>query len=105
MPVVSQVAFLRPRPGKLDALMADVARARKIIASCGGKVRVWNQLVGAETGTTAVVIEAADWEAYGKYNDKLENNREWQAFLKEINSAKEPNAELYRTLLHVEIPT
>ena len=57
MPVVSQVAFLRPRPGKLDAFMADVARARKIIASCGGKVRVWNQLVGPETGSTAVVVE------------------------------------------------
>ena len=105
MPSVSEVVFLRPRPGKLEAFMNDVARARRIIASCGGKVRVWNQLVGAEAGTTAVVIETADWEAYGAYNEKLENNRQWQAFLKEINSAKEPNSDLYRTLLHVEIPT
>jgi hypothetical protein len=103
MPTVSEVVFLRPRPGKIDAFISDVARARKIIASCGAKVRVWNQIVGAESGTTAVVIETADWKAYGEYNAKLEDNREWQAFLTEINSAKEPNAEIFRTLLNVEI--
>ena len=105
MPSVSEVVFLRPRPGRFEAFMKDVARARKIMASCGGKVRVWNQLVGAESGSTAVVIETADWQAYGDYNAKLEENREWQAFMKEINSAKEPNADLFRTLLHVEIPS
>src|SRR5258708_5506111 len=105
MPTVSQVVFLRPRPGKLEAFMGDVAKARKIIASCGGKVRVWNQLIGAEAGSTAVVIETADWNAYGEYNTKLQDSREWQAFQKEVNSRKEPNAEIFRTLLHVEVPS
>ena len=68
-------------------------------------MRVWNQMVGAEPGTAALVIETADWKAYGEYNAKLQDNREWQAFLKEINSAKEPNADIFRTLLHVEVPS
>ena len=105
MPTVGQVVFLRPRPGRVAAFMSDVARARKIIANCGGKVRVWNQVVGAEPGSTALVIETADWKAYGEYNARLQDDREWQAFLSEINSAKEPNADLFRTLLHVEIPS
>jgi hypothetical protein len=105
MPTLSQVVFIRPRPGRQAAFISDVARAKKIITRCGAKMRVWNQTVGADAGATALVIETADWKGYGEYNARLQDDREWQAFLSEINSAKEPNAEIFRTLLHVEIPS
>jgi hypothetical protein len=57
MPTISQVLFIKPRPGKVTAFLADVARARKIITRCGASARVWSQTVGRDVGTAALVID------------------------------------------------
>jgi hypothetical protein len=44
----------------------------------------------------------ADWKTYADYASRLEGDREWQTFLDELYSAKEPNADVVRTLLNVE---
>ncbi len=50
------------------------------------------------------MVETADWEAFGEYSAKLEADPEWKAFLAELNSARDPNADMVRTQISVEVP-
>jgi hypothetical protein len=105
MATVSDVVFLKPQPGRLEAFMRDLARANNIIKRAGGKLRAWNETSGPNAGTVAVVVELDDWKAYGNYMAKLESDSDWQAFIAEITSAKAPNAEIVATGLNVEVPS
>jgi hypothetical protein len=42
MATVSNVVFLKPQPGRLEAFMRDLAKANNIIKRVGGKLRAWN---------------------------------------------------------------
>ncbi|MGA7871963.1 MAG: hypothetical protein WCA22_13845 [Candidatus Binatus sp.] len=105
MATVSSVLFLKPQPGRLEALMRDIARAQKIIKRVGGTLRAYNEVSGPNAGAIAVVVEHSDWKEYGNYMAKMETDKDWQAFIAEINSAKSPNAERVATGLNVELPS
>ncbi len=105
MAAVSSVLFLKPLPGRLEALMRDITRAEKIIKRVGGSVRAYNEVAGPNAGTIALVIEHSDWKDYGNYMAKIEADKDWQSFITEINSAKSPNAERVATGLNVEVPS
>lgn len=105
MAAVSSVLFLKPLPGRLEALMRDIGRAQKIVKRLGGTLRAYNEVSGANAGTIAVVIEHTDWKDYGDYMAKTETDKDWQSFITEINSAKSPNAERVVTGLNVEVPS
>jgi hypothetical protein len=105
MAAVSEVLFFKPQPGRLEAFMRDVSRASTIIKRSGGKLRGWNQVSGPNAGSIAVVIEHNDWKDFGSYMAKLESDKDWQAFLAEINSSKAPNAEMIASGLSVEVPS
>jgi len=105
MATVSQVVFLKPQPGRVEALMRDVAKASKIVKRAGATFRAWNEVSGPNTGTIAIVIEHSDWKEFGSYMTKLESDSDWQAFLAEINSTKSPNAERLATGINVEVPS
>jgi hypothetical protein len=105
MATVSQVAFLKPQPGRLEALMRDIAKASKIIKRAGGNVRAWNEVSGPNAGTIAIVVEHSDWKNLADYMTKLDSDRDWQAFMAEINSTKSPNAERTAVGINVEVPS
>jgi len=105
MPTVSNIVFLKPQPGRLEAFMRDLAKANNIIKRAGGKFRAWNETYGPNAGTVAVVVEHSDWKDYGTYMAKLESDTDWQAFMAEVSSAKAPNAEVVGTGLNVEVPS
>ena len=105
MAAVSSVLFLKPLPGRLEALMRDVTRAEKIIKRLGGSLRAYNEVSGPNAGTIDLVIEHSDWKDYGNYMAKTETDKDWQSFLAEISSAKSPNAERVASGLNVEVPS
>src|SRR5271154_6674191 len=67
MPAVSQLLFLKPQPGRLEALMRDLVRAQKIVKRAGATLRAWNEVSGPNAGAIAVVIEHSDWKEFGNY--------------------------------------
>jgi len=105
MATVSQVLFLKPQPGRLEALMRDIAKASKIVKRAGATLRAWNEVSGPNTGSIAVVVEHSDWKDFGSYMTKLESDSEWQAFMAEISSTKSPNAEQLASGINVEVPS
>jgi len=105
MAAVSKVLYLKPQPGRLEAFMRDLSKANNILKRVGGKVRAWNETSGPNAGTVAVVIEHSDWNDFGNYMTKLDSDKDWQAFLAEINSAKAPNSVLVSTGISVEVPS
>jgi hypothetical protein len=105
MAAVSQVLFLKPQPGRLEAFMRDLEKASKIIKHTGGNIRAWNEVSGPNAGTVAVVVEHSDWNHFGSYMAELESDKDWQAFVAQINSAKIPNAERMSTGINVEVPS
>jgi hypothetical protein len=105
MAAVSSVLFLKPLPGRLEALTRDIGRAGKMIKRLGGTLRAYNEVSGPNAGTIALVIEHSDWKEYGNYMAKLETDKDWQSFVAEIGAAKSPNAERVATGLNVEIPS
>lgn len=105
MASVSQVVFLKPQPGRLEAFMRDLSKANTIIKRAGGKLRAWNEMSGTNAGTVAVVVEFDGWKDFGNYEAKLESDSDWQSFIAELNSAKSPNAELVATAISVEVPS
>jgi hypothetical protein len=105
MAAVSNVVFLKPQPGRLEALLRDIARVQKIAKRNGGNLRAWNEMSGPNAGAIAVVVEHSDWKDFGNYMAKLESDPDWQAFIAEISSTKSPNAERIGTGLNVEVPS
>jgi hypothetical protein len=103
MATVSQVTFLKAQPGRLEALMRDIAKASKIIKRAGGNIRAWNEVSGPNACTIAIVVEHSDWKNFADYMTKLDSDRDWQAFMAEINSAKSPNAQRTAVGINVEV--
>lgn len=104
MSTILQVFTYRPRPGQLAHFMKNVAKGSKIVNRDGGRVRLWNTACGGESGTIVVGIENSNYKTYGEYAAKLEADPEWRAFLAEIESEREPAADLVSSAMYVEQP-
>ncbi len=105
MAAVSSVLFLKPLPGRLEALTRDLGRAQKMIKRLGGTLRAYNEVSGPNAGAIALVVEHTDWKEYGNYMTRLETDKDWQSFVAEISSTKSPNAERLAIGLNVEVPS
>jgi hypothetical protein len=105
MAAVSSVLFLKPLPGRLEALTRDIGRAAKIIKRMGGSLRAYNEVSGPNAGAIALVVEHTDWKDYGNYMAKTETDKDWQSFLAEIASTRSPNADRIAIGLNVEVPS
>lgn len=102
MSTVLQTFTYRTRPGQLSSFMKNVAKGSKIIHRDGGKVRLWNTANGGEPGTIVIGVETANYKTFGEYAAKLEADPEWRAFLVELESAREPAADLVSSAMYVE---
>ena len=92
MAVIQSTVF-RVRPGGAQGFMANVATGKKILERLGAKVRVVNQLVGSNAPCTGVIVELADWKAYGEFSAKRDADSEWLAFIAKIVGNREPEAD------------
>ena len=101
---VLQSTVFRVRPGRVQGFMANVATGKKILERLGTKVRVVNQLVGSNAPCTAIIVESADWKAYGEFSAKRDSDSEWLAFITKIANNREPEADQIATGLSVDVP-
>jgi hypothetical protein len=104
MPVVQRGTW-KVRPGKTQEFLANVLTAKKILERLGARVRVMNQLVGANAPCTLVIIESPDWKAFGERLEKMQSDSEWQSFFATavLNNAN-PAADLIDTALSADLP-
>lgn len=102
MAAIAQVATWRARDGKIQDFIAKVATAKKIHERLGGKVRVWQTIIGGQPMTMAYVIEHTGWAEYGKFGEKLEKDSEWQSFWSD--ALARPTADLIQNSLVTEAP-
>jgi hypothetical protein len=92
------------RPGKMQEYVANLLTAKKIVERLGARFRVLNQVVGTNAPVTIVVIESADWNAYGALQTKLATDSEWQGFFQKVVVGNpNPSADLVGTGLSVEV--
>jgi hypothetical protein len=104
MAAVATIFIWRPRPGRLQDLMAAAAAGKKVHERLGGQVRAWNSQFGGEPMTLGYVIEHADWKKFGEFTAKLESDREWQTLMAGWTSQREPIADLLGSQVVVETP-
>jgi hypothetical protein len=102
MTAIAQVATWRARDGHLQEFIAKVATAKKIHERLGGKVRVWQSMIGGQPMTLGYVIEHAGWADFGKFGEKLEKDGEWQTFWSD--ALAHPTADLIQNSLVTEAP-
>jgi len=103
MAVIQSVVF-RVRPGGVQGFMANLATGKKILERLGAKVRIINQLVGSNAPCTVVILESADWKAYGEFSAKRDADSEFQNFIAKLGSNPNPEAEQIATGLSVDVP-
>jgi hypothetical protein len=96
------VATWRARDGKIADFFAKVTTAKKIHERLGGKVRVWQSMIGGRPMSVGYVIEHASWAEFGKFGEKLEKDTEWQTFW--TDAIAHPTADLIQNSLVVEAP-
>ncbi len=102
MAAIAQVATWRARDGHIQAFIAKVATAKKIHERLGGKVRVWQSMIGGQPMTFGYVIEHPSWVEFGKFGEKLEKDTEWQSFWSD--AIAHPTADLVQNSLVTEAP-
>ena len=101
MPAISQVATWRPRPGKADAFIGQVAKAKEIHERLGATVNVAQTVVGGETMTIVYMMTFDSGVVYGAFIDALAKDGAWQAFWAE--ALKDPTADMVSTGLYSAI--
>lgn len=95
----------RIRPGRTQDFLANVATAKRLLERLGGRVRAVNQVVGTNAPCTIVIVESADWKAYGELQAQMQTDSEWQSFFsKVIASNRDPSADLIATGLSADVP-
>jgi hypothetical protein len=99
---IAQIATWRARDGQLQEFFAKVATAKKIHERLGGKVRVWQSMIGGQPMSLGYVIEHASWTEFGKFGEKLEKDSEWQTFW--ADAIAHPTADLIQNSLVTEAP-
>ena len=103
MASAAQVMAWRPRPGRLEDFLKIAARADKLLRKFGATTRTLNTPVaGDQAGTMLYLIECTDMNAFGALQSKMQSDKEWLAFLAEVNS--NPTADLIGSSLYTEVP-
>ncbi len=93
------------RPGKTQDFLANVAAAKRILERLGGRVRLVNQVVGSLAPAMIVIVESADWKAYGEQQAKAQADSQWQEFFaRVIANNTNPSADLVATGLSTDMP-
>jgi hypothetical protein len=104
MASVAQVFVWRPRPGRLGDFIKIAARADKILRNFGATTRTLSNVVaGDQAGSVTYVIECSDMNAFGALQSRMQADKEWQAFLADVNSDRNPTADLVGTSLYTEV--
>jgi hypothetical protein len=105
MASVAQVLAWRLRPGRLEDFVKIAGRADKILKKLGATTRTFNNVIaGDQAGTAIYVIECTDMRAFGVLQVQMQTDKEWQAFIREINSDPNPTADLVGSSLYTEVP-
>ena len=104
MASVAQVLAWRPRPGRLEDFIKIAARADKMLRKFGATTRTLNNLVaGDQAGSIMYVIECTDMNAFGALQSRMQTDKEWQAFIAEVNSDRSPTADFVGSSLYTEV--
>jgi hypothetical protein len=102
---VIQGTVWAPQPGRAVEMVGQMAVAKKIHARLGAKVRAWQIVVGGANSLQAIyALEYADWNAFGKVNQALNGDAEWQGFVQTVLNAPNPSASLVSNNLATTIP-
>ena len=105
MASVAQVMAWRLRPGRFEDFTRIAARADKILRKFGATTRTLNNVVaGDQAGTIIYVIECTDMNAFGALQSRMQTDKDWQAFIAEVNSERNPTADLVGSSLYTEVP-
>ena len=102
MPAVNHVTVVRVAPGRYDEFLKRSSKLKKIRERAGAKVRYYQTVAGA-LPAIAVVAETGGWKAHGEYMAKLEADPEWQKFIAEIRSDRDPVATIVESRMSEEI--
>ena len=104
MSAVNQVTVVHVAPGRFDEFLKRSSRLKKIRERAGARVRYYQTVAGGHPAVL-VVAETAGWKAYGEYMAKLEADPEWQKFVAEIRSDRDPVATIVeqRTSQEIEV--
>lgn len=104
MASVAQVSSWRVRPGRLNDFMGIAVRADKILRRLGAATRTLNNVAaGKDAGTVVYVVECPDMNAFASLQNRMETDKEWQALLGEVNSDRNPTADLVESELYTEV--
>ena len=102
---VIQATVWAPQPGRAGEMVGQMAVAKKIHVRLGAKVRAWQIVAGGTDSLRAIyTMEYADWNAYGKVNQALTADAEWQGFVQTVLNAANPSATLISNNLATTIP-
>ena len=102
MSAVNQVTVVHVAPGRFDEFLKRSSKLKKIRERAGARVRYYQTVAGGHPAV-AVVAETAGWKAHGEYMAKLEADPEWQKFIAEIRSDRDPVATIVELRMSEEI--
>ena len=104
MSAVNQVTVVQVAPGRFDEFLKRSSKLKKIRERAGARVRYYQTVAGGHPAVL-VVAETAGWKAHGEYMAKLEADPEWQKFVAEIRSDRDPVATIVeqRTSQEIEV--
>ncbi len=79
---VASMTFWSIEPADVEAALAQIAAAKKLVMASGGEdMRVGQIQTGQYTGKWIATVRYANMEAFGKSNDSLATNQEWLAIM------------------------
>jgi hypothetical protein len=104
MSAVNQVTVVHVTPGRFDEFLKRSSKLKKIRERAGARVRYYQTVAGGHPAVM-VVAETAGWKAHGEYMAKLKADPEWQKFVTEIRSDRDPVATIVeqRTSQEIEV--
>lgn len=105
MVAVMQGTLWAPHPGRTIEMVGQMAVAKKIHTRLGAKVRAWQIVAGGVNSLQVVYsMQYEDWNAYGKINQALTTDAEWQSFVQTVLNAPNPSAVLVSNNLATALP-
>ena len=102
---IIQATSWSTKQGRIAYVVGNMSTAKKIQVRLGAKVRAWQaQAAGVNALQVMYTIEFEDWNAFGKINQAMNADTEWQAFLQNVLGAPDPSATLLTNNLAMGLP-